>query len=196
MLKVGITGGIGAGKSIVCEILHKWGIPVFMADQYGRRLLENNVSVHLKLKKEFGSHIFINNTPDRKAISDLVFYNKKNLYKLNNIIHPLVRSGFLEWCEKQSAQYVIEEAAILYESGSDKLMDKIIMVYCEKELRIERIIKRNGFNRNHIERIIQNQMSDEEKKEKADYVIYNNGKTLLLPQIIDIHNKLTISHNG
>ena len=101
-----------------------------------------------------------------------------------------MKECFLDWAKKQKAPYLIEEAAILFESGSYKIMDKTIMVYSEKELRIERIMKRNGYTKEKIEKIINSQMSDEEKCKIADYIIYNNEKTLLLPQVIKIHNKI------
>ena len=192
MLKVGITGGIGAGKSIVCRIFSNWNIPVFNADFEARQLMVFNTDLIKQIKSVFGDNAYnkdgsLNNV----YISEIVFRNAEKLKKLNLLVHPHVRELFLSWTLKQDAPYILEEAAILFESGSDKFLDKTIMVYSDKETRKKRIIKRNNLTIDKIEKIMSNQMDDEEKCKKADYIVYNNEKTLLLPQLIKIHKELT-----
>jgi len=191
MLKIGITGGIGAGKSVVCKILSEWGIPIFYADSRAKIIIDTDKSVKQKIQNIFGKYVFnLSGTLNNENLAKIVFNDKTSLEKLNKIVHPLVKEDFQKWAEGQNSPYVVEEAAILFESGSYRMMDKTIMIYCEKEIRIERIIKRNRFTREKIERIMSNQMDDEEKCKKADYVVLNNEKTLLLPQLLKIHNEL------
>ena len=189
MLKVGITGGIGAGKSVVCSILNKWGIPVFYADTEARNLMHHNSSVKEAIIHEFGGKIYNESGILQKNIlSDIIFNDEQSRLKINSIVHPFVRETFIEWSKKQSSPYVVEEAAILFESGADSLMDQTVVVYSDKEIRIKRIQNRNQFSRSKIENIISHQMSEEEKCKKADYIIYNNEKALLVPQLIKLHN--------
>ena len=192
MLKLGITGGIGAGKSIVCKIFSNWGVPVFNADFEARDLMIFNKELVKKIKLYFGDLAYNEDgTLNKTYISEIVFNDRVKLAKLNKMVHPFVKELFLLWAMKQDARYVIEEAAILFESGSDKNMDKTVLVYCEKETRIKRIVKRNNIPKEQIEKIMANQLDEEEKCKKADYIVYNNEKTLLLPQLIKIHKELT-----
>lgn len=188
---LGITGGIGSGKSIVCRILEALGIPVFYADDEGRKILSENLSVRNSLMSLFGESAFTDAKPDRKKIADLVFKNKENLSALNSIIHPAVTEAFLNWKKKNSSHTILaKEAAILIETGLYKEVDKVLLVTAPEEIRIARVCKRDRVSAEAVKERIKNQMSDEEKMKFADYVIQNDEKSLLIPQIISIVEKL------
>ena len=191
MIKVGITGGIGSGKTYVCNVFEKMGVPVFYADEEAKKISESN-AVIIKIVETFGASILdIDNKLDRKKLSERVFSNPHELQKLNAIIHPLVKKRFENWLEeKGDKKYILKEAAILFETGLDKEMDSIITVIADKETRIERVKKRSNLTGEAIEKIMASQWSDEEKTKQSSFVIINNANELLLPQIISIHNAL------
>ncbi len=191
MIKVGITGGIGSGKTYVCNVFEKMGVPVFYADEEAKKISESN-AVIIKIVETFGASILdIDNKLDRKKLSERVFSNPHELQKLNAIIHPLVKKRFENWLEeKGDKKYILKEAAILFETGLDKEMDSIITVIADKETRIERVKKRSNLTGEAIEKIMASQWSDEEKTKQSSFVISNNANELLLPQIISIHNAL------
>ncbi|MBT3207020.1 MAG: dephospho-CoA kinase [Bacteroidetes bacterium] len=187
-LKVGITGGIGSGKSIVCEIFKQLGIVVFQADLAAKQIINNNEQVKLELISKFGIEIYndlgeINKTEFAKNI----FNNQKNLQTVNSIIHPIVKLNFDEVAKKHNnKKYIIKEAAILFESGAYKELDKIITVSAPLEIRIKRVIERDNTERQLVIDRIKNQISEEERIEKSDFVIVNDEKNLLVPQILSI----------
>ena len=191
MIKVGITGGIGSGKTYVCNVFEKMGVPVFYADEEAKKISESN-AVIIKIVETFGASILdIDNKLDRKKLSERVFSNPHELQKLNAIIHPLVKKRFENWLEeKGDKKYILKEAAILFETGLDKEMDSIITVIADKETRIERVKKRSNLTGEAIEKIMASQWSDEEKIKQSSFVINNNANELLLPQIISVHNAL------
>ena len=191
MLKIGVTGGIGSGKSIVCNVFKTLQIPVFEADHEAKKIIQQNVNVKHKLISHFGEETFrADGSYNTGYISKIIFSDISGLQIINNIVHPYVKDKFIEWSNIQTAPYVIEEAAILFESGADKHVDKVIMVYSEIDIRIERIRKRNGMTVQNIKKITETQMDELEKCKLADFTIVNNEKTLLLPQILNIHNKI------
>ncbi len=192
MLKVGITGGIGSGKTTVCKVFQLLGIPVYYADEEAKRLLEINDDVKTSIVKTFGNEVIDNKgLIDRKKLASLVFNNKENLEKLNNIVHPAVANHFENWLkENQSSKYILKEAAILFESNAYKMVDKVITVIAPLELKIHRAMLRDKTDRTTIEQRIKNQISDEEKIKKSQFVIKNDELQLLIPQIIDIHQQL------
>ncbi len=190
-LKVGITGGIGSGKSVVCEIFKCLGVPVFEADIVARNLLNDNPLIKEELIRLFGTSIYSgNNTVDRKKLASIVFNDDFALQKLNSLVHPLVRENFHEWFSRQNSAYVLHEAAILIESGFYKLMDKTILVVAHEETRINRVIKRDKLDREMVLERISKQWDDQQKKGFADEIIDNNNK-MLIPQVLNIHEYLT-----
>lgn len=190
MLKVGITGGIGSGKSVVCQVFQTLGIPVFNADQAGRELMETDPALITGIKKLFGEDSYNDNNPNREKISSIVFADKEKLQQLNALVHPAVLQYGAAWMEKQTSPYAIKEAAIFFESGSYKEMDIMIGVYAPEEIRIQRALQREGTTEASIRQRIANQMNEDEKMKRCDYVISNDGNTTIIPQVLQLHKAL------
>ena len=191
MIKVGITGGIGSGKSTVCKVFKALGIPVFEADVIARQLMNTDKKIRARLVDLFGSNVYLpDQTIDRKFLSGIVFNNPSLLEQLNKIVHPAVRESFEEWYQEQQSAYIIHEAAILFESGFYKMMDKTITVVTSENERILRVMKRDGITMELVKERIKNQWSDEERIKLADFVIGNNDDQLIIPQIIEIDKKI------
>ena len=191
MLKVGITGGIGSGKSTVCEVFKHLGTPVYHADIEARKLIDTRREIRDRLIELFGEHIYDGGKLRRDIFSDIIFNNKEALGKVNSIVHPAVSSHYLEWASAyDDRKYTLFEAAILIESGTSQLMDKIIAVTAPEKLRVSRVLDSKRFTKKIITNIIRSQLPDREKIKYAHYIIVNDGKTLILPQIMEIHNKL------
>lgn len=192
-LIIGITGGIGSGKSTVCKIFKILGTPVFEADIVAKDLLKNKEILH-KLKKMFGNNILDSKgAVDRSKLADIVFKDDIKLEELNSIIHPAVRDKFMIWAEKmKSNHYVIIEAAILFESGFNKMTDYTILVTAPEQMRIERVSRRDGIPEDNVRARIRNQLPEEQKKELADFIICNDNSELIIPQIIKIDNSLKL----
>jgi dephospho-CoA kinase len=186
MLKIGITGGIGSGKTTVCKMFGLLGVPIYNADEAAKNLMQNNIELQQKIIKAFGNSIINDQQQiDKQKLSATVFAVPEKLQVLNNLVHPAVARDFEEWISKQKkAKYVLKEAAILFESGAYRQVDKVITVSTPLELRIIRAMQRLNLTRNEIEQRIKNQWSDELKIEKSDFVIYNNEQQLLIPQIV------------
>ena len=178
MLKIGITGGIGVGKTYVSNIIEKMGYPVFYADQTAKDLVKSDYKLIESIKKEFGHDIFLNEKIDsKKKLSNIVFIDSNALNKLNSIIHPFVFEKFVEWCKNQKNQKIVfKEAAILFESKSHLDLDKVICVSADKKIRIDRIKLRDGRSENEINQIISKQMDQQEKEKLSDFIIKNNGR--------------------
>jgi dephospho-CoA kinase len=192
MIKVGVTGGIGSGKSIVCRVFESMGIPVYYADIHSKRLVDTEPEIREKLTGLFGPGIYTGNTLNRPRFATVIFADQRQLNAANRIIHPYVREDFNRWAQGYAdKKYVIEEAAILFESGGNTFVDKCITIVSPVEMRIRRILERPGMTTERIRDIIANQWPDEKKAAYADYVIVNDEKSLLLPQILLIHQQLT-----
>lgn len=191
MMKIGITGGIGSGKSTVCKVFRILGIPVFEADKVAKQLMNDDPELRLQLIDLFGTAVYLpDRTVDRKYLSEIVFKNASLLAQLNNAVHPVVRSAFEEWFKKQQSPYILHEAAILFESGFYKMMDKTITVVTDEDERIQRVTKRDAVTHEMVKQRIQNQWNDEQRINLADFVICNNDNELIIPQIIDIDKKI------
>ena len=192
MLKVGVTGNIGSGKSLVCEMFKDYGIPIYNADLETRKLMESNEEIISLIKKEFGEESYINQTLNRTYLSEIVFSDSHKLEILNSITHPVVIKHALEWMNKQTTAYVIKEAALIFESGSAKGLDIIIGVSAPLNIRIQRVIKRDGLCRDDIMKRIDKQIDQEIKMKLCDFVIYNENDdvTSLKQQVDKIHNCL------
>lgn len=191
MIKVGITGGIGSGKSTVCRMFSVLRIPVFEADSVAKQLQNTDPEVRSSLIDLFGSAVYLpDQTLDRKYLSSIVFNDPSLLLQLNAIIHPAVRKAFDAWSASQQSPYVLLEAAILYESGFYKMMDKVIVVSTDQDQRIQRVMKRDGSTEEQVLQRIGNQWTDEQRNKLADFVIHNNDNELIIPQIVEIDKKL------
>lgn len=191
MLQVGITGGIGSGKSTVCKVFELLGVPVYYADLRARSLTNENPTIVKSLKELFGEDIYRDNIFDKKRAGSIVFKNKKILQQINSIIHPVVRDDYEQWVAN-SKQYsiVIKEVAILYESNLQIGFDKVITVCASNELKIRRVAVRDGLSRYEIVDRINNQWSDEKKAELSDFIIKSDDRQLVIPQIIKIYESL------
>lgn len=191
MLKIGITGGIGSGKTTVCKIFELLGVPVYYADDEAKKLLDSDLAVKEAVVNGLGAEVLDNNQIDRKKLASLVFNNPANLALLNSIVHPAVGTHFENWLNHHSGSgYILKEAAILFESGAYKGVDKVITVVAPLELKIERVVKRDKTTREQVEQRINNQLSDDEKIKRSQFVVYNDEQNLLIPQIIRIHQQL------
>ena len=191
MLKVAITGGIGAGKTVVCRVFEKLGVPVFHADVVAKELLNSNFDIKKNLIELFGDDIYQKNeTIHRKKLAEIIFNNHIALQKVNRIIHPVVFDEFNQWAEMQQTPYVLQEAAIIFENGHADRFDKIITVTAPVEMKIERCMKRDEISRELVLERMKNQIPDEEKAKHSDFVIVNDDREMILPQILKIHHSL------
>jgi len=186
MLRIGITGGIGVGKSTVCKIFEELGVPVFNSDVSAREA-ERFASIQTEFKRILGDDIFIDGKLDRPKMRDIIFKDKDKLKEINNIVIPHVRDDFNRFCELHSKQpYVILESAILFETGADKNFDYIITVTAENNTKLERVKTRDGLTEDEIINKMNNQLSDDHKRYKSSFVITNNGEDLD-EQVCEIH---------
>lgn len=193
MIKIGITGGIGSGKTYICHLLELMNFSVFYSDAEAKKIQDTNEYVRAKLIEFFGKDVYTENGLNRKYIAKIIFNNPAAKKQLEEIIHPKVAEAFNSWCKEKAdtgERLVFIESAILYESGFDSLVDKVIVVYADEDVRIERSMRRDGANRQAIEDRIKNQSSDKDKRLKADFVIHNNPDELVNKQIIEIIKKL------
>ena len=190
MLSIGITGGIGSGKTTVCKIFEILGVPVYNADERAKYLMTHNKALIKKIKNIFGSNSYLKNGDlNRKYIAQIVFKNRQKLEILNKAVHPIVKLDFTDWVKKQNSEYLIKEAALLFETGSYRDMDFNVLIYSPIELRIERVMKRDNTDRNSVLARMKNQMEEEEKSKLADFIIKNDGKHSLIEQILNLDKK-------
>lgn len=187
---IGLTGGIGSGKTTVARMFSELGVPIYIADQRARELTNTSEKIIDGITELFGDRAYTEGELDRVYVADQVFKNREQLDALNAIIHPEVGRDFTEWCSRQESPYVIKEAAILFESGSYKGCDLVILVIADLENRIERIIKRDGSDRDQILARMSNQWSDDKKSELANIIIENNELESTRKQVEQIHVQL------
>ncbi len=191
MIVVGLTGGIGSGKTTVAKMFQDLGVPVYNSDDRAKNLMQKSPELILEIKELLGEDAYKNSRLDRGYVSKQVFNNKELLGRLNAIVHPAVRKDFLVWSKEQSADYVIQEAAIIFEIGSQDFYDCIILVTAPKETRIDRVMKRDTSSTfESIEARMKNQLSDDKKIEASDYVIQNEKIEQTKVQVLDIHRDL------
>lgn len=190
MLKIGITGGIGSGKTTVCKVFELLGVPVYYADDASKKLLTSDPEIKHQVVAVFGETVldeqqFIS----RKKVAALVFANGEQLKKLNAIMHPAVGRHFESWLNAQEQYpYILKEAAIMFESGADKQMDKVMTVSAPEEIRIARVMKRDRVTREEVLRRIHAQLSEEARITRSQYVIVNDEKELVIPQVMQLHS--------
>ena len=190
MMLVGLTGGIGSGKSTVASFFRELGIPVYTADDEAKKLMTTSKRVKAKLIKEFGEQTFVDEQLNRGYIASIVFKDAEKLAILNNIVHPEVAKHFKKWASKQNAPYVIQENAILFESNAASRFDTIITVTAPIDLRFERVLKRDDTTIKQIQSRMNNQLSDDERLQRSDFVIENIDLDTTKQQVLDIHNQL------
>ncbi len=190
MLKVGITGGIGSGKTTVCRIFSQLGIPIFNADQAVKDLYANHSGLKIQLQSAFGSEVYTPNNQINIPFLKGLLLSPEKTEKLNKIVHPLVFQAFYDWADQQNAPYVVKEAAILFESGANKTVDSTIGVIAPEEIRIQRVKQRDNRSLEEIQSIISKQLSNDELREKCDYIIENDGSQSLIEQVRELHAHL------
>ncbi len=191
-LQIGITGGIGSGKSLVCKIFQSLGIPVYDADSHAKILMTTDGILVDQIKKEFGSLSYDQHgNLNRKLVSEIVFNDETKLQKLNALVHPRVAFDYDSWLtEHVGKPYVLKEAALLFESGSFRLLDKTIVVTAPEPMRVSRVLKRDSQRtKQEVVKIIRNQMEEEEKLKRADFIIQNNETELIMPQVLKLHER-------
>ncbi|HUM45987.1 MAG TPA: dephospho-CoA kinase [Chitinophagales bacterium] len=191
MLKIGITGGIGTGKTTVCRIFETLGIPVFNADEESKKMLMEDAEVARAVKAVFGASVYHDNVLNKKELAAIVFSDPEKLAKLNAITHPAVFRKFEAWCSlKQQASYVIKEAALIYEAGADAALDAVIVVTAPEALRLKRVARRDRVSDEDIRLRMKHQWPEEEKIKRAKFIIHNDEEHLLIPQVLTIHHTL------
>lgn len=187
MLKIGLTGGIGSGKSTVAKIFETLGIPVYYADAEAKRLMNSSETLKKVIRQNFGEATYENDQLNRKYLAGIVFNNPEKLELLNALIHPVTINDAEQWMQQQSAPYSIKEAALLFESGAAENLDFIVGVYAPQALRIKRVMKRDGLTADEIMKRINRQVNEEMKMKLCDFVITNDEQELLIPQVLKLH---------
>ena len=191
MIKVGITGGIGVGKTYICNILQKMGYSIFSSDQVSKKIVSKNTFVRDQIRNFFGEDIIENEKISREKLAIQVFSNKEKLKKLNEIVHPFVKKEFDKWMSKRYDEKVVfKEAAILFEANSHKNLDYVVCVTAKLQDRINRVMKRDKVDSYSVKKRISMQMSQIEKEKLSDFVIFNSKDDLVLPQIIKVLKKI------
>lgn len=191
-IQIGITGGIGAGKSVVCKIFKVLNIPVYDADSRAKAVMTTDGILIEAIKKEFGTLSFkANGDLNREYLSKEVFADEEKLKKLNSLVHPRVAVDYEAWLAKQKgAPYILKEAALLFESGSFKVLDKVLVVSAPTEVRVKRVLARDPQrNEKQVNDIMENQLSEEVKRQQADYIIENDEKHSLIEQCLALHQQ-------
>ncbi len=189
-IRLGVTGGIGSGKSSVCRVFNVLGIPVFYSDPEAKAIMNNDLSVRSKINAIAGKDLYLSGNLDREELSTMIFNDEELLGRVNALIHPLVFQNFIQWADKQIAPYVIMEAAILFESGASELVDKILTVVAPLDQRIDRTVKGSQLTREQVMDRIRNQMDDDVKVKNSDYIIYNSEDDMIKPSVLRIHRDL------
>ncbi len=195
ILKVGITGGIGSGKSTVAKVFEVLGIPVYYADDAAKKLMNEDAVIKEKLTDIFGVAAYTDGVLNRSYISSLVFNNPAKLEHLNAIVHPATLKDAAEWMQLQTTPYAIKEAALIFESGAEKNLDYVIGVSAPEDLRMERVMQRDNITRDEVIARMNKQMDEATKMRLCNYVIYNDEAQLVIPQVMEIHEKLIAVSN-
>ena len=190
MLNVGLTGGIGSGKTIASKIFEILGIPVYQADEAAKSLMESNPILKNQLIEHFSENAFVDGKLNRKYIADIIFNDKEKLHLINSLVHPYTIQDGIEWMKKQTTPYAIKEAALIFESGTQSNFDYIIGISSPQSMRLNRTIKRDNTNRELILEKMEHQLDEQVKMKLCDFVLQNDEKTLLTTQVIAVHEKL------
>ncbi|WNH11708.1 dephospho-CoA kinase [Thalassobellus suaedae] len=191
MIIVGLTGGIGSGKTTVAKVFkEKLGIPVYIADEEAKKLMNRSKIIKRKLIQLFGANAYVNEELNKPFIANIIFNDKAYLQKMNAIVHPRVAKHFQKWVLKQEAPYIIKEVAILFENDGYKQCDFVITVTAPKDLRIKRLLQRDNTTKANIEAIMNNQWTDEEKVKRSHFVIENISLENTKEQVLEVHNQI------
>ncbi len=191
MLKIGLTGGIGSGKTTVAKVLEVLGVPVYYADEAAKELMHSNELLKQQLILHFGRETYFEDGQlNRKHVSSIVFNNKEKLELLNSLVHPATIADAKEWFSKQQSPYVVKEAALLFESGTAEGLDYVIGVTAPAALRMKRVMDRDGVTADEVKRRMANQVDEALKMKLCDFVLHNSEQELLLPQVLALHNEL------
>ena len=190
MHKVGVTGGIGSGKSTICKVFEVLGIPVYYADERAQTLILTDSRIRKGYKALFGENVYEDGQLNRKLVADRIFSDRTLLENVNHLVHPVVREDFLQWTERQEAPYVIEEAAVLLERGGQHLLDRVIVVSAPESLRIQRVVQRDGTYEEKVKERMKNQWTDQQRRAFADYEVLADDRHLVVPQVLQIHAEL------
>ena len=190
MLKVGITGGIGSGKTLVCSIFKSLGIPIYQADIEAKNLYFSNPQLKQELIQHFGEEFYLSPTEINKSLARNLLQNKVSRDLFNSIVHPKVFEHFDQWVSQQSSSYVIKEAAILFESGANKTVHLVVGVIAPNELRLQRVMKRDNLTESQVRNMMSLQLSNTVLEEKCDFIIQNNEQNSLINQVLKIHQEL------
>ena len=187
MLKVGLTGSIGSGKTTVAQLFEKLGVPIFYADIEAKKCMHSDKDLIKKLKETFGNNIYFDGKLQTDRLASIIFNDDSALNIISQLVHPAVQKIFEEWCVTQNTSYVLKEAAILFESGSNKKLDQIICVSAPDDLRKQRVIQRDGLTETKVLERMRNQWEQSRKIELAHFHIVNDEKQLLIPQVLEVH---------
>ena len=190
MLKIGLTGGIGSGKSVVANIFKVLGIPVFDADTEAKLIMEKDEQLALSIQKLFGEEAYTDKKLNRKYLANIVFDDPDKLEQLNSLVHPAAILAANTWMNLQTTPYVVKEAALLFESKSASQLDFIIGVYAPKTLRIKRVMERDNATAEKVVARMSRQIDEEEKMRLCDFIVVNNEEQLVIPQVLQLHEKL------
>ena len=197
MLKIGITGGIGSGKTTVAKVFEVLGIPVYYADDAAKRLMNTDEKLKEKIQLQFGNDVYKDGRLDRKYLSEIVFKNPEKLQLLNALVHPATLKDAERWMQNQSTAYSLKEAALIFESGAQEQLDYVIGVTAPAPLRIQRTMHRDNITREEVILRMDKQMDETIKIKLCDFVIKNDEQEMLLPQVLELHKKLlTLSENN
>ena len=190
MKRIGLTGGIGSGKTCVSKVFQTLGIPIFNADKIAKEYMQSSDKLKEAIKELFGNNVIKKGILQNKILAEIVFNDNEKLIQLNRLVHPFVLEIFDKWQKKQNAFFVLKEAAILFESGAYKKLDAVICVSAPMRVKIERVMKRDNCTKKKVLKRMNNQMPENEKEKLSDFVILNDGKERLLPQILDIFDRI------
>ena len=189
-LKIGITGGIGSGKSTVAKVFETLGIPVYYADARAKVIMNEDPQLRKQLIQHFGAEAYKDNELNRHFIASQVFNNEEKLATLNSVVHPITIADGINWMDAQTTPYALKEAALIFEAGAENVLDYVIGVSSPLELRIERVMRREDIEKEKVQERIDKQMNEDEKMKLCDFIIYNDEKQLIIPQVLALHEKL------
>ncbi len=191
MLKIGLTGGIGSGKSMVAKLFEVLGVPVYYADEASKKLMNENEQLKQQLIFHFGKESFLDDKLNRTYLANIVFNNQEKLELLNSLVHPATIADAAAWFHKQESPYVIKEAALLFESGTAADLDYVIGVYAPETVRIKRVMERDGVSAEVVKQKMRSQVNDTIKLRLCDFVIKNDGQQMVIPQVEQLHAYFT-----
>src|SRR5258705_1485070 len=191
MVRIGLTGGIGSGKTTVAKIFEVLGIPVYYADDAARNLMNTNEELKATIIKNFGKETYPEGELDRKYLASIVFNNKEKLELLNSLTHPVTIEDAGHWINRQTSPYIIKEAALLFESGAAERLDYVIGVYAPQHIRVKRVMDRDSLPAEEVMKRISRQIDEEMKMKLCDFVITNNEERLVIPQVLSLNEKFT-----